>query len=356
MSPVVNPWIAALTGQSVGDYRILSCIGQGSFGVVFEAEHGVSGEKFAVKVLTQISDLDALTDFENEGDLLKSLNTCDGTVNYIDGGISSFDLAGPGGMVIPIDLRFHVMTLADGNLEELLLDPASRSDLGWEERIAIWRSVTLGVMQMHQRNVVHRDLKSSNCLLAVRDRATRVKIADFGRARNLSAPPTRAAVHYQRGRGDFRFAAPEALYWQGGSEPDDFLAADYYGLGSVLVELVSGQSMTSLAIGDYRTALLEGQADYTAGVRRDLAALNLQYLHVIDELVATMPSSVRADARNVLTSLCHPEPQMRAKVSYRRDRLSREPLAWVLRRADIMTRRLSIERRQNQRLGKGIAK
>lgn len=312
---------------------------------MFQCTHVPSDRRFAIKVMTPTSDIEVLADFENEGRLLQTLNGCDGIINYVDGGAETFPFQGPGGVSLPIELRFHVLVLADGNLEELLRDPSIRSDLGWTERLRIWREAVRGVMQMHRQGVVHRDLKSSNCLLVVNGKQTTVRLTDLGRAKSLTVPPVHMPIQYQTGRGDFRFAAPEALFWQAGSSADDFRAADYYGLGSLLTELVSGQPMTALAIGDYRQALIEGRADFDAGVRRDLDVLVGKYRHAVSEVVETLPLTIQDDARHVLSSLCHPDPSQRALASFSRDRHSRDRLSWVLRRTDIMTRRLSIEAR-----------
>ncbi|MGX5681008.1 protein kinase domain-containing protein [Schumannella luteola] len=346
----VNPWIAVLTSQSVGSYRLQKLIGEGQFGLVFEAIHEATGGRFAVKVLPPTSDTGAVLDFENEGILLRKLNPCGGVINFVDGGMQTVEVTGPGGVLLPLELRYHVMSQASGSLDELVLDAAIRSSLGWVERLRLWRSMTKSIMQMHQYGVAHRDLKCSNSLLHVTKGQTRVRFGDLGRARDLTIAGRLAPEHYLTGRGDWRFAPPEALFWQGGATRDDFLAADYYGLGSLLVELITGQSMTGLAIGDFKSALKLGQEDYFLGRQRDLSSLALRYRSVISEVAAQLPLSVQADARVMLASLCSPDPTARMVASpYSRDRESREKLAWILRRTDIMIRRLEIELRDDRR-------
>lgn len=345
---VPNPWIAILTSQSLGKYQLEHNLGEGNFGVVFEAVHLVTGARFAVKVLTPTSDVGAVADFQNEGVLLKQLNPCAGVINFIDGGVHPFEVYGPGGTPVPIDLRYHVMTQASGSLDELILDPVLRSRTGWGERLKLWRSMVKAIMQMHQHGVAHRDLKCGNCLMNVAKNETRIRFGDLGRAKDLTLPAAHAPEDYLMGRGDLRFAPPESLLWQGGASKEDFLAADYYGLGSLLVELITGQSMTGMAIGDFRAAFHQGQQDFLMGRRRDLSTLNLRYRDVIAEIVDQLPQAIQADASTVLSSLCHPEPAERlARSPYSRDRVSRDKLAWILRRADIMIRRIEIETRQS---------
>ena len=310
-----------------------------------------------MKVLTPSTALEAVADFENEAVLLRRLNTCKGVVSYVDGGEHPvFATASDGTPFPPINVRYHVLALASGSLDELLDDPDTRSQLPWDERMRLWRSAVKCVMQMHQGGVAHRDLKASNCLLMVRKNSSRIQLADLGRGRDLTVPASRPAQNYLTGQGDFRFAPPEALYWQGGTSKDDFLAIDYYGLGSLLVELISGQSITALAIGDFGVALREGHDDFMSGRVRDLGVLDLKYRNVIAQLAEHVPVSIRQDVVTVLTILCHPEPDQRLSRSpYRRDRASHDRLAWVLRRADIMIRRLQIEARIERNVQKATA-
>lgn len=310
-----------------------------------------------MKVLTRPSELQAVVDFENEGELLRRLKPCKGVVNVLDTGVHSIPALAPDGSPMPpVEVRFHALTRAEGSLDELLEDPSIRSQMSWEERLRLWRRAVKCVMQMHQHGVVHRDLKSSNCLLLVRGGVTRVLLGDFGRAKDLKLDPTKPLEAYLRGQGDFRFAPPEALFWQGGITEDDFVAADFYGLGSLLVELITGQSISALAIGDIVGALAVGFADFQAGRHRDLSSLKLKYRSVVSEIAAELPLSVQADATVVLNILCNPEPSERLKgATFSRDRASREKLAWVLRRADIMIHRLEIEARADRRRQKATA-
>ncbi|GIT79779.1 hypothetical protein LLS1_14480 [Leifsonia sp. LS1] len=347
---MTNQWTAALAGQTLGGYKLDRWLGEGAFGIVFEGTNEATGSRVAVKVLTPNNDLEATTDFQNEGVLLNQLNPCSGTLNFIDGGTGQIEVVAAGSITIPLDVRYHVLTLASGSLDELILDPASRARLEWVEKLRLWRGMIKSLMQMHSHGVAHRDLKCSNCLLLVSKNETTVRFGDLGRSKDMNVPPVRPVVEYVVGRGDLRFAPPEALFWQGGHAREDLLAADYYGLGSLLVELTTGQPITALAIGDFRMAFEEGRADFQLDRHRDLSALRLKYRNVIASVVAELPKSVQQDATAVLTSLCQPEPSERlAKAPFSRDRTSRDKLAWILRRADIMIHRLEIEIRDEHR-------
>ncbi len=345
-----DPWVALLTGQILGKYRLDVCVGEGHFSRVFEAVNVDTDGRFAVKVLVRATESGAVADFESEAALLRRLNNCKGVINFVDGGVHTIKLQGAPGIFVPIEAPYHVLTLASASLDELLLDPVARERLSYEEKLKLWRWAAKSLTQMHHGQVAHRDLKASNCLLMVRKNVTRVRLGDLGRAKDIANPPTRPPEAYLRGQGDFRFAAPEALFWQGGGSGQDFLLADYYGLGSLLVEIITGQSMTALVLGDFGQVLATGQADFLAGRRRELSVLFPRFRAVVAEVVAELPRSIQTDASVILMSLCHPVPTERlAKAPYSRDRASRDKLAWILRRADIMIRRLEIEARQERR-------
>jgi hypothetical protein len=183
----------------------------------------------------------------------------------------------------------------------------------------------------------------------------KVRVSDFGRAKDMSQGRTKSLDDYLAGRGDvLRFAPPEYLHLQGSDSSEDFIAADYYGLASLLTELATGQPLSGLALGDVMTVLTDSVRDYRAGLRRDLSALNLRYRSVIADVVMEMPSLIREDATMLLTNLGHPVPLARLEPPpYSRDRQASDGLSWVLRRTDIMIHRLEIDQRQRRRAARG---
>lgn len=343
-----NPYVSLLLGQQLGDYRLDQFLGSGGFGVVFKGTNIADGRKYAVKVLTDANS-SSVIEFRNEALLLRQLNSCAGVINIIDGGNHAVHLFTGGGIPVPLNLDYHVISLANRSLDSLLLDPAERSSLSWVERLRLWRMIVKSLRQMHAHSVVHRDLKSGNCLLVVEKGATNVRLGDLGRSRDLAQPPSRPAQDYFYGRGDLRYAAPEALTMQAGASVQDFLAADYYGLGSLLVEIITGQPMTALAISDIQVVMDQAIQDFSLGLRRDLRSFQPSFRTVISGVVADLPQSVRQDASHILNYLCHPEPAERLGPPplgrFRAD----DRLEWVLKRADIMIKRLEIDARELRR-------
>ena len=186
VNPSSDPWIALLLGQPLGGYQLVNCIGVGGFGYVFEASHAQSGARVAIKVLKHGVAGEDVVDFENEGKLLRRLAKCNGVIKYIEGGIEKVQLQSIVGVTVPVDVQYHVLPIASGSVDELILDASARKNLAWVDRVGIWRDVVVTVKQMHEMGVAHRDLKSSNCLLMVRGSATGVRFADMGSAKDLS--------------------------------------------------------------------------------------------------------------------------------------------------------------------------
>jgi serine/threonine protein kinase len=78
--------------------------------------------------------------------------------------------------------------MTGGSLEDVLHDP--KRDLLWPARESIALQVALGMEHLHNKQLLHRDLKSANVLL---DKELNAKVCDFGMAR-IVRPPRRQVV------------------------------------------------------------------------------------------------------------------------------------------------------------------
>jgi len=118
-----------------------------------------------------------------------------------------------------------------------LMHQKSLQAVSWAQRLKIALDVAKGMNFLHRRQVVHRDLKSLNLLLANRvtglDEVPAVKISDFGLSRVTSADPKVQAC-MTSGAGTYHWMAPEVL---NGHEYDE--KVDVYSYGICLFELIA---------------------------------------------------------------------------------------------------------------------
>jgi eukaryotic-like serine/threonine-protein kinase len=242
---------AMLSGQTLAGYRVLNYRGSGAFAHVFNAENVSDGAQVALKVLDPGAGTAQHREFDNEGDLLKALLRCSAVVDIEDTLRASVLVSTvlPGGIStqIPVPVRFHVLERADECLDELLL---YRQSLDWGAKLALYRQAALGIHQMHLAHVAHRDSKAENCLVFLRPRNhVDVKISDLGRSRDLRQAGAAKPSEYLWGRGDPSFAPPEMLWLLGTDTPECHMRADFYGIGSILYEVATGQGLTAVALG-----------------------------------------------------------------------------------------------------------
>lgn len=203
-------------------YRLLSKIGEGESGEVYEAEHVELGRRLAIKILAPEhgSAKDAVDRFRREARAIATLshpNLC----TLYDFGRS-------------LDGRvFLAMELLKGQSIDRYLREARGMD--WREAVAIAIEATKALEAAHGAGVVHRDLKPANLFLL---RKGGLKLVDFGVALALSDVATQGEEQRQKGFAIFgtpEYMAPEQV---AGEAVDG--RCDLYALGCVLYELVTG--------------------------------------------------------------------------------------------------------------------
>lgn len=137
--------------------------------------------------------------------------------------------------------------VACGDLLRLLED--SKTYLEWYWRIRIARELADAVSYLHGRNLMHRDIKSSNVLL---DGSWRVKLGDFGMATEVCNGRASTLC------GTNEYMAPELHF---GETESYGQPADVYSMGMVLVELATRQKASVVAARSPRTKFTLDEAD-----------------------------------------------------------------------------------------------
>eukprot|EP01147_Barroeca_monosierra_P011128 gene11128-3188_t len=142
-------------------------LGEGFFGRVFKATHKRTGESVVVKELKE-SHANARAAFVSEMSLLKSLNHRN-VLRFMG--------------IFCKDDKLHLLTeyVGGGSLDQIIQNKTGRhSDFPWRRRVEIAIDVAAGMDYLHSVKVIHRDLKSENCLIRIDGSAV---VADFGLAR-----------------------------------------------------------------------------------------------------------------------------------------------------------------------------
>jgi len=201
-------------------YRIERLMGKGAASRVFLAQDRRNGRWVALKVLdlgsgpTAPEWHDTLERFRREAEVLHDLDH-PGIVAVIDAGPSERGAWMAMEAVAGCDLTRYTRAAR-------LLPPPLVARIG--------ARVAEALAYAHRRGVVHRDVKPANVLIDWTKDA--VKLSDFGLARSMEHTQTRSGIAL----GSPEYMAPEQL--AGGTVGP---AADVYGLGATLFELLTGR-------------------------------------------------------------------------------------------------------------------
>ena len=165
-------------GFFVGGYKILDRVGKGQMGGVYKAVHSL-GQIVALKILpaSRARDAHVLGRFQREARLLTQLDH--------PNVVRAFHVGEAGGV------HFIVMEYLEGEtLDEVL---ARRKRLPWAEAVRVVHQALGGLQHLHERRMVHRDVKPANMMLtpaATKPDTTwdaTVKVLDIGLGRELFA-------------------------------------------------------------------------------------------------------------------------------------------------------------------------
>ncbi|MDE3229199.1 MAG: serine/threonine protein kinase [Chloroflexota bacterium] len=218
-----------LEGRELGGCRLLRVVGEGGMGKVYLAEQLNAGNRaVAVKVVrpdtlsSQAEDVEDIRErFKREVALAANFNNPNILPVYYSGAED--------------DYLYIVMLYAEeGSLSDAVRGRSRRKlslplDLAMTADIVT--QVASALQYIHDRGVVHRDVKPGNVLINIeQDGHWRMMLADFGVARGPDSTTARTQV-----AGTFTYMAPEQF--EGKFSP----ATDQYALAVMTYQLLAGR-------------------------------------------------------------------------------------------------------------------
>lgn len=260
------PCAPAEGSVSVPGYDIVQVLGRGAMGVVYRAVQIETGRTVALKVLPPLptAAADALQLFVREAGILSQLDH-------------------------PQIVRFVAMGFSDGcvflAMEYLPTIPFEKvvARQSRPERLRIACGIACQTLRAlsyaHGRGLVHRDVKPTNILLFREAGRLRVKLADFGLAKNYLLAGQSGVTRDGEARGSIAYMAPEQIRNSRDATP----ACDLYAVGVTLYQYLSGRLPYDFPPGQNPAAIvLAGKpiplAEHDPGVPPQLAMIIQQAL------------------------------------------------------------------------------
>ncbi|KAL0382219.1 UNVERIFIED_CONTAM: putative LRR receptor-like serine/threonine-protein kinase IRK [Sesamum calycinum] len=193
-------------------------LGRGGFGAVYRTMLG-DGRSVAIKKLTVSSLVKSQEDFERE---VKKL-----------GKVHHGNLVALHGYYWTPSLQLLIYEfVSGGNLYKHLHEGSAESYLSWNERFNIILGAAKGLAHLHQMNIIHYNLKSSNILI---DSSGEPKVADYGLAKLL--PMLDRYVLSSKIQSALGYMAPEFAC----KTVKITEKCDVYGFGILVLEVVTGK-------------------------------------------------------------------------------------------------------------------
>ncbi|MDD5644953.1 MAG: serine/threonine-protein kinase, partial [bacterium] len=195
-------------------YYIVKKIGQGTFSEVYEVKDRETGEYFALKLFSPMSNSgsNAKNKFLRGAKIAKKINS--GNI------IRVLDICSERGAV------FYVMELVNGcRLKDFIAEKFLKDT---KLLLDIMISVASGVNAIHNAGFIHRDMKPENILLSAENE---VKIIDFG----LAVAKKRFLWNNFRISGSPSYISPDQILNKRVDE-----RCDIYSMGIIFYEMVTG--------------------------------------------------------------------------------------------------------------------
>jgi len=233
--------------EATGRFQILSLLGEGGFGIVYEAEQlQPVRRRVAVKVIKPGMDTrKVIVRFAAERQTL-AMMTHPNIARVLDAGATD------GGR------PYFVMELVEG---PPIIEYCDTHGLNLRARLELFATVCHAVQHAHQKGIIHRDIKPSNVLVVNQDGKPAPRVIDFGIAQIFDDPPEGRTLMTEQGQmiGTPEYMSPE----QAAGKRDIDTRTDIYSLGVLLYQMLTGStpidrsSLGDIGIADFQRLIRE---------------------------------------------------------------------------------------------------
>jgi len=187
-------------------------LGRGSFGTVYKAMNRETNQIFVIKEILLVKDNPSqIAQVSKEISVMKKLDHRN-VVRY-------YGARREGGRLL-----IHMEFVDGGSVSRVLREFGSLSE---RQTQLYTQQIMEGLTYLHEKKVVHRDLKGENLLV---DKNGCLKLADFGTAKELDTIASKTVA------GTSHFMAPEVIRGTGHD-----CAADIWSVGCCVVEMLTGK-------------------------------------------------------------------------------------------------------------------
>ncbi len=279
-----------LTGQTIGEYRIIRRINHGGMGMVYEAEDIKLCRRIAFKTM-----------------LPKVAGSASNRVRFLREAQAAAKVEHDN--ICPIyrvgeyeQLLFIAMPFLQGHSLDRIL---KQETLSLDEAVSIAIEVAAGLSVAHAAGLVHRDIKPANIWIETRaDAPRRARILDFGLAR--TDVEDNQLTHTGMIVGTPSYMAPE----QARGESVDG-RADLFALGAILYEMLTGKRAFT---GDNTVSVLTSLAVETPPPPSEVnASVPPPLSELVMQLLAKRPDQRPGSAQEVVNRLSILRSSLRAK-------------------------------------------
>lgn len=271
-APLVAP------GARVHNYIVEHLIGEGGMGAVWRVRQRMLKVPRAMKVLKP--GVASVERFEEEMAML-AMVTHHNVVKLIDSG------------VLPDGSLFYVMEYVEGRSLEADIAKHRGRRPQWEYIREVLLQICDGLAAIHERGIIHRDMKPANCMLSPDlNESVHVKIVDLGVARRSSFVRL-GSTSDGMFIGSAAYASPEQA---AGETASLTYGSDVYSVGIMLYELITGVV----------PHVSDGPTDRAAMLRRRVVGTmpQLPSLHV-------PPGTIPPEIDEIIARALQPDPRDR---------------------------------------------